>query len=131
MRPPEPHGVFDLQAFTAIKQFQADVMHVAFSPDGALLGVDAVLEPIQLLDTATWATVKSLESLKHVHPTADDSYGPRFSPDGVFLAAGEARNRRRCYYRLTPAGRRTLAVQQENWCEFVGVVNELIGSSHA
>ena len=83
-----PHGVFDLQAFTAIKQFQADVMHVAFSPDGALLGVDAVLEPIQLLDTATWATVKSFESLKHVHPTADDSYGPRFSPDGVFLAAG-------------------------------------------
>lgn len=39
--------------------------------------------------------------------------------------------RRRCYYRLTDAGRKMLAVQQENWREYVGVINELLGPTHA
>ena len=39
--------------------------------------------------------------------------------------------RRRCYYRLTPAGRKVLAAQAKNWREFVGVVNGLMGSTNA
>lgn len=83
-----PYGVFDLQTFTAITQFQSDVMHVAFSPDGAFLAVGAVLEPVQLLDTTTWDAVRTFESLAHVRPTADDSFGFEFSPDGTLLADG-------------------------------------------
>ena len=39
--------------------------------------------------------------------------------------------RRRCYYRLTPAGRKVLVAQEKNWREFVGVVNGLMGSTNA
>ncbi|UCG85386.1 MAG: PadR family transcriptional regulator [Gemmatimonadota bacterium] len=39
--------------------------------------------------------------------------------------------RSRCYYRLTAAGRKVLKAQHENWREFVGIINELIGPSHA
>ena len=39
--------------------------------------------------------------------------------------------RRRCYYRLTPAGKKVLTAQEKNWRVFVGVVNDLLGSSNA
>ncbi|NIM51813.1 MAG: PadR family transcriptional regulator [Gemmatimonadales bacterium] len=39
--------------------------------------------------------------------------------------------RRRCYYRLTAAGKRVLSLQKREWQEFAGVINELIGTSHA
>jgi transcriptional regulator len=39
--------------------------------------------------------------------------------------------RRRCYYTLTPEGKRVLARQQEEWAEFTAVVNRVIGESHA
>jgi len=39
--------------------------------------------------------------------------------------------RRRCYYTLTPDGSRALAAQREEWEAFAGVVNRVIGGSHA
>jgi DNA-binding PadR family transcriptional regulator len=39
--------------------------------------------------------------------------------------------RRRCYYRLTPAGVGVLARQKEDWLEFAEVINTLIGARHA
>ena len=38
--------------------------------------------------------------------------------------------RRRCYYRLTPSGRKVLAAQEKNWRKFVGVVDDLLGSTN-
>ena len=49
--------------------------------------------------------------------------------DGKWLEkAGE---RRRRFYRLTPAGRRALAQQRRTWREFVRALNRLTGFSHA
>src|SRR5438309_261445 len=39
--------------------------------------------------------------------------------------------RRRRYYRLTPAGKRILAAQREGWREFVGAINRITGIQHA
>jgi len=39
--------------------------------------------------------------------------------------------RRRCYYRLTPVGKKVLAMQERTWREFVGVVNDLLESTNA
>src|SRR5579864_1517009 len=39
--------------------------------------------------------------------------------------------RRRRFYRLTPAGRRALADQRRTWREFVTALNRLTGFSHA
>jgi len=39
--------------------------------------------------------------------------------------------RRRCYYTLTPEGKRVLARQRKEWRAFSAVVNEVIGLSHA
>jgi PadR family transcriptional regulator len=39
--------------------------------------------------------------------------------------------RRRCFYRLTPEGRRVLAEQRKIWDAYVGAVKAVIGSSHA
>jgi transcriptional regulator len=39
--------------------------------------------------------------------------------------------RRRRYYRLTPAGRRALAVHRRTWREFVSALNSLTGFNHA
>jgi PadR family transcriptional regulator PadR len=43
----------------------------------------------------------------------------------------KAGERRRRFYRLTPAGRRALASQRRTWREFVAVLNSLTGFSHA
>ena len=42
--------------------------------------------------------------------------------------AGERRKR---YYRLTPAGRRALIVHRRTWREFVTALNSLTGFNHA
>jgi PadR family transcriptional regulator, regulatory protein PadR len=39
----------------------------------------------------------------------------------------KAGQRERCFYRLTPEGRRVLAEQQENWKAYVAAVNEVMG----
>ena len=43
----------------------------------------------------------------------------------------KAGQRRRRYYRLTPAGRRVLAAQRESWQEFVVAINRVAGIGHA
>jgi PadR family transcriptional regulator, regulatory protein PadR len=43
----------------------------------------------------------------------------------------KAGERRRRYYRLTPAGRRALAVHRRTWREFVAALNTLTGFGHA
>ena len=43
----------------------------------------------------------------------------------------KAGERRRRFYRLTPAGRRALAGHRRTWREFVAVLNGLTGFSHA
>jgi PadR family transcriptional regulator, regulatory protein PadR len=39
--------------------------------------------------------------------------------------------RRRCFYRLTPEGRRILAEQRKTWEDFIGAVKAVMGTSHA
>ena len=39
--------------------------------------------------------------------------------------------RRRRYYRLTPAGEKVLAAQRNTWRDFVGAINRVTGISHA
>ncbi|MFC2082525.1 WD40 repeat domain-containing protein [Candidatus Bipolaricaulota bacterium] len=108
-----PDGVLDLETLTAIRQFEGDVMSTAFSPDGEILAVGAVLQPVQLLDTTTWDVVSTFESLKHVHPTADDSFGFEFSPDGALLADGTLRaGDVRLWDVETGTLRQTLAISQ-------------------
>jgi PadR family transcriptional regulator, regulatory protein PadR len=43
----------------------------------------------------------------------------------------KASERRRRFYRLTPAGRKALAASRRNWREFVNALNRLTGFSHA
>lgn len=42
-----------------------------------------------------------------------------------------AGQRRRRYYRLTPAGKRMLAAQRDGWREFVEAINLITGLQHA
>lgn len=39
--------------------------------------------------------------------------------------------RRRRFYRLTRAGRATLAAQKSTWQDFTGAVNQVLGGAHA
>jgi PadR family transcriptional regulator len=39
--------------------------------------------------------------------------------------------RQRCFYRLTPEGRRVLAAQRENWQAYVVAVNQVLDGSDA
>ena len=43
----------------------------------------------------------------------------------------KAGQRDRCFYRLTPEGRRVLADQRENWKAYVAAVNDVMGMSGA
>ncbi len=43
----------------------------------------------------------------------------------------KAGQRRRRYYRLTPAGRKVLATQRDGWREFVAAINRIAGLEHA
>ena len=43
----------------------------------------------------------------------------------------KAGERRRCFYRLTPDGRRVLLEQRENWEAFIEAVRAVMGPSHA
>ena len=43
----------------------------------------------------------------------------------------KAGQRRRCFYRLTPAGRRVLAAQRRTWEAYIGAVNAVMRTSHA
>jgi PadR family transcriptional regulator PadR len=43
----------------------------------------------------------------------------------------KAGQRRRRYYRLTPAGKKMLVSQREGWREFVGAINRITGIQHA
>jgi transcriptional regulator len=43
----------------------------------------------------------------------------------------KAGQRRRRYYRLTPAGRKVLAEQRHGWRAFVAAINRITGTSHA
>jgi transcriptional regulator len=43
----------------------------------------------------------------------------------------KAGQRRRRYYRLTPAGKKVLAAQRNTWREFVEAINRITGMEHA
>ena len=43
----------------------------------------------------------------------------------------KAATRRRRLYRITPAGRKVLAAQQEGWKAFVAAINRVTGGEHA
>ena len=43
----------------------------------------------------------------------------------------KAGERRRRYYRLTPAGRAMLAEQRNGWEDFISAVNQILGGEHA
>ena len=43
----------------------------------------------------------------------------------------KAGQRERCFYRLTPEGRRVLRRQQETWREYVDAVNAIMGATRA
>ena len=50
-----------------------------------------------------------------------------------FADAGwrKAGQRRRRYYRLTPAGKKILAAQRDGWREFVEAISRITGIQHA
>jgi transcriptional regulator len=43
----------------------------------------------------------------------------------------KAGERQRCFYRLTPAGRRVLAEQRRTWRAYIAAVNEVMGLGDA
>jgi transcriptional regulator len=43
----------------------------------------------------------------------------------------KAGERRRCFYRLTPEGRRILSEQRKTWSAFIEAVHAVMGGSHA
>src|SRR3954464_755485 len=43
----------------------------------------------------------------------------------------KAGQRRRRYYRITPAGRRVLAAQRSSWKNFAAAINRIAGLDHA
>jgi transcriptional regulator len=43
----------------------------------------------------------------------------------------KAGERRRCFYRLTPVGRRVLGEQRKTWEAFIEAVHAVLGPSHA
>ena len=43
----------------------------------------------------------------------------------------KAGERRRCFYRLTPEGRRILTEQRKTWEAFIGAVQAVMGPGHA
>src|SRR5918992_6343771 len=43
----------------------------------------------------------------------------------------KAGQRRRRYYRLTPAGRKALEAQRDGWREFVAAISQITGIQHA
>jgi PadR family transcriptional regulator PadR len=43
----------------------------------------------------------------------------------------KAGERRRCFYRLTPEGRRVLSEQRKTWSAFIAAVHAVMGGSHA
>ena len=43
----------------------------------------------------------------------------------------KAGQRRRCYYRITAAGRKVLGVQREDWGRFVAALGEVAGVRYA
>ena len=43
----------------------------------------------------------------------------------------KAGQRRRRYYRLTPAGQKTLEAQRDGWREFVTAISQITGIQHA
>ncbi len=43
----------------------------------------------------------------------------------------KAGERRRCFYRLTPDGRRVLVEQRRTWEDFIAAVHAVMGTSHA
>jgi PadR family transcriptional regulator, regulatory protein PadR len=43
----------------------------------------------------------------------------------------KAGERRRCFYRLTPEGRRVLSEQRKTWSAFIDAVHAVMGGSHA
>jgi transcriptional regulator len=43
----------------------------------------------------------------------------------------KAGERRRCFYRLTPEGRRVLTEQRKTWEAFIAAVRAVMGPSHA
>jgi PadR family transcriptional regulator len=43
----------------------------------------------------------------------------------------KAGQRRRCYYRITPAGRTVLAKQREDWKRFVAALGDVAGVKYA
>ena len=43
----------------------------------------------------------------------------------------KAGERRRCFYRLTPEGRRVLAEQRKTWESFIGAIRDVMGTANA
>jgi PadR family transcriptional regulator, regulatory protein PadR len=43
----------------------------------------------------------------------------------------KAGERRRCFYRLTPEGRRILSEQRKTWAAFIEAIKAVMGPSHA
>ncbi len=43
----------------------------------------------------------------------------------------KAGQRRRCHYRITEAGRRTLASQRADWSRFIAALNDMAGVEYA
>ena len=43
----------------------------------------------------------------------------------------KAGQRRRCHYRITEAGRKTLSLQRADWCRFIAALGDVAGVEYA
>lgn len=82
------HGVWETDTYSLVSSVPSDTLHVGFSPDGSVLALDVVMQPIYFLEPQTWTRVRTFESLQSVAWWADDGFGFEFSPNGALLAAG-------------------------------------------
>ncbi|MBN2149526.1 MAG: WD40 repeat domain-containing protein [Anaerolineales bacterium] len=79
-------AIWDVETLEVVLTMEHDSHesgHVAFSPDGSLLAVDFVDEPIRFWDIARGEVVRSFEAQDDV-----PVFGIEFSPDGSLIAGG-------------------------------------------
>src|SRR5688572_13448906 len=100
--------------FAELKKGSAETLIMALLEEGPRHGYELA----RLIDERTSGRLSF-----HVANVYTSLY--RLERDGVIVGrwVEKAGERRRRFYRLTPAGRRELAARRENWREFVGVVD--------
>ena len=103
------------------KKGSAEILILALLDDSSALGRHGY-EVARLIEERTGGTLRfTLASLYATLYRMED----RGWIKGRWVE--KAGTRRRCYYRLTETGRKTLAAQREDWARFFAALNEIAG----